>query len=163
MRIFVLLAAVSGIMLAQGGPMMPTLPIHIQSNYDELKSVLNLTDQQITQLKQLQQERTQATQAAYQQIAQKQKALNDLLSSGSTDAMAIGRLEIEIQNTRKQAPPGGASVRDQALAVLTADQKAKLATLQEALKLRTAADQAVGLNLLDYPQMQPRPLPMMPR
>jgi Spy/CpxP family protein refolding chaperone len=132
-----------------------------QPGYTELKTALDLTDEQVNQLKRLQQERITASQAVYTQISQKQKQLTDLLTAGSSDAATIGNLNIEIQRLRTQVntqPP--ASIKDQALAVLTPDQKTKLEKLQEALNLRAAADQAAGMNLIEYPKTATPVLPM---
>jgi Spy/CpxP family protein refolding chaperone len=118
--------------------------------YQALKDFLGLTDAQIKQLTDLQRSIQIANQATYQQIAIKQKQLNDMLNSGSADAAAVGKLEIEMAGLRKQA---GAPkpTRDQALAILNDAQRAKLVELQNAFKLQQAAGQALGLGLIETP------------
>jgi hypothetical protein len=56
---------------------------------------------------------------------------------------------VDINNLRKQAQQAGQPYRAPALATLTPDQKAKLQTLSDALKLAVPAGQAVTLNLID--------------
>ena len=129
-----------------------------QPNYEALKSVVNLTDEQIAQLRKFQQDRMTAAQALYQQIGQKQNVLNQMLEAGSSDATTLGNLMIDISILRKQTSPGNsASIHEQALGVLTDDQKSKLQGLQDSLKLREAGDQALSLNLLEMPPTAIRP------
>ena len=156
MRTFclVLLSAVG--LFAQG-PVNSQVPRY-QPNYDALKSVVDLTDEQIAQLRKFQQDRMTASQALYQQIGQKQNVLNQMLEAGSPDATTVGNLTIEISTLRKQTNPGNAaSIHQQALGVLTDDQKSKLQGLQDSLKLREAGDQALSLNLLEMPSNAIRP------
>lgn len=117
-------------------------------NFEALKQTLGLTDSQVQQLQNLQKTRQAASQAIYQQIATKQKQLNDLLSSGTSDPIPLGQLEIDMANLRKQASTP-ISIRDQALAILNDGQRAKLADLQNALRLQRAAGEAMGLGLID--------------
>ena len=131
-----------------------------QPNYDDVKSVLGLTDEQITQLKQFQQDKMAATQAFYAKMSEKQKDLNQLLESNSTDATQIGKLMLELTQLRKQPAPGGVDIHEKAVGILSAEQKAKLAKLDEALKMRGAADQATQLALLNPPPPAPKPMPM---
>ncbi|HYP13739.1 MAG TPA: periplasmic heavy metal sensor [Bryobacteraceae bacterium] len=126
---------------------------------DELKQYLALTEGQYQQLLQVQKTKNDAQQALWQQISDKQRQLYSLLESGSTDASRIGALMIEVRNLQKQSRGGGSGdlYRSQALAVLNADQRAKLTSLDNALRLQPTAYQAVTLNLLDYPVPEVRP------
>jgi len=67
---------------------------------------------------------------------------------------------LDIRNLEKQAPTLEAPYRAQALNVLTADQKTKLARLDEALKLQNTASQAAQLLLLEYPRYIGLPMPV---
>ena len=118
----------------------------------ELQKVLELSDDQVNQLKQAQASRLSMAEAGYRNVTAKQKQLADLLVSGSTDALAIGNLSIEVQRLRSRtiAPT---DEREQSIAVLTSPQKLKLAELQQVLILRQAADQAVAFHLIDYPRV----------
>lgn len=130
-----------------------------QPNYDDVKAALGLSEEQVTKLKQFQQDKMAATQAFYSKMADKQKELNQLLESNSTDAARIGQLMLELQQLRKQPAPGGADIHEKAVEVLTAPQKVKLEKLEEALKMRSAVDQATQLALLNaLPPVAPSPV-----
>ncbi|HLK47076.1 MAG TPA: hypothetical protein VKT49_03015 [Bryobacteraceae bacterium] len=136
-------------------------PIAPQPVYSQLKAYLNLTDTQVQNLISIQSSRNTAQQAIYKQINDKQTQLNMLLTQGTADALTVGQLEIDINNLRKQLPLPNSSYRQQALAVLTPDQTAKLPALVAALQLQTTAYQAITLDLIDAPApaVQP-PLPV---
>ncbi len=120
-------------------------------NVTDLKTFLGLTDAQVTQLRDLRQQEREALRTVAQQIAEKRRALGEALQAGSTDATALGQLLVDIQNLRKQIQTTNENFRSQALALLTADQKAKLAQLEAAAKLAPAIRQATALNLLAPP------------
>jgi Spy/CpxP family protein refolding chaperone len=145
------------------GQIVPMPPVqNLQTVYAQLTAYLNLTDTQVQNLLSIQASRNNAQQAIYKQIADKQTQLNTLLSQGTTDALTVGQLEIDINNLRKQLPLPNSSYRAQALAVLTPDQVAKLASLVNALQLQTTAWQANALDLIDAPALNgPPPLPAM--
>lgn len=135
-----------------------SLSILPYSHYEDLKAYLGLTDSQVRSLESNLAEKHRAEQAIYQQISDKHRTLYTLLNEGSTDALQIGRLMVDIQALQKQIPAAGAPFRAPALAVLTAEQKAKLTALENAMKLQQAGWQAVTLNLLD-PAQPPIGLP----
>jgi len=118
--------------------------------YAALKEALALSDAQVQQLMEVQRSRQTANQAVYQQIAARQKQLTETMNSGNPDAFTVGQLEIDLANLRKQVA-STAALHDQALAVLDSAQRAKLADLQNALKLQPAAQQAVGMGLIQPP------------
>jgi hypothetical protein len=89
--------------------------------------------------------------AIYKQINAKQMELNTLLSQGTSDALTVGQLEIDINNLRKQLRLPNSSYRTQALAVLDSTQTAKLPGLISALQLQLPAWQAITLDLIDAP------------
>ncbi len=126
-----------------------------------LMQYLGLSDGQMQALQDVQKNRNAANQAIYKQIGDKQTAINNLIASGSTDALQVGQLTLDINNLRKQLLTSGAPFRDQALAVLTPDQKNKLTGLTNALQLQPAAYQAINLNLIDQLN-PPRVLPLTP-
>jgi Spy/CpxP family protein refolding chaperone len=135
------------------------------SYFDDLKQYLGLSDAQLEQLRQILADRDRATQAIYQQISAKQMELHNLMESGSNDALRIGTLTLEIRNLQKQIGSPQDSFRQRALAVLTPEQRTKLAGLDQVLKLSPAASQGVMLLLLEPPPPGPpvilgRPLPV---
>jgi Spy/CpxP family protein refolding chaperone len=123
-----------------------------------LMQYLGLSPTQAQALQDVQKSRTTADQATYKQISDKQMTINNLIAAGSNDALQIGQLTIDISNLRKGLLTSGAPFRDQALAVLTPDQKNKLPGLTSALQLQPAAYQAINMNLID----QVHPLQILP-
>ena len=148
----VLVAAVAGMLAAQA-PVPPGV--------DALKSYLNLQDAQIQALQQLRQQEIQATQALFAELASKQQSLREQLDRGSTDAAALGKLLLDIEALRKRLVQSHETFRTQALGVLTAEQKTKLAALEEARKLQPAIRQAEALGLLAAPDPGVLPGPGM--
>jgi len=120
---------------------------------DALKSYLNLQDAQIQTLQQIRQQQMQAAQSAFSELAAKQKALRDQLEAGSTDAVALGKLLLEAEAVRKRVQQIHDTYRAQAVNVLSAEQKTKLAALEQAQKLAPAIAEATALGLLNPPEM----------
>ena len=118
----------------------------------EVKTYLGLSDSQITSLQAIQKQAQAAIQNLQTQAQQKQTELNALLTKGTTDAAAVGKLLIDITTLHKQVETALSPYRDQAKAVLTTtDQKNKLKTLDDASKLQTEIREAVGLLLIAPP------------
>ena len=141
------LAAIAAAALAQGpGPGAPMPP-----SFDELKAYLSLTDAQVQGLAQIRTQERAALDPIYQEIQQKQRTLREQTRAGSTDAAALGRLLVDIQNLNKRADDARKSFHDQAVNALTTEQKTKLKALEDVVKLQPAIGQAVGLNLLTPP------------
>jgi len=136
----------------------PGLPVQ---SFQQLKDYLGLSDAQIQSLTDLLKSRNDAQQAIYKQINAKQQQLDALLKAGTNDALQVGQLTLDINALRKQLPIPNANYRPAALAILTAEQKTKLANLTAALQLQQPAWQAITLNLIDAPQPQPVPLPII--
>jgi Spy/CpxP family protein refolding chaperone len=117
----------------------------------EVQSYLNLTDAQISSLQQLHQSEMAALKPIFQQIAPLHESLRTQTQSGA-DATAVGKLVLNIQSLEQQAAPIRSSFQQQALAVLTADQKTKLAALESAAALMPTIHEATALNLLARPK-----------
>ncbi len=117
----------------------------------EIKAYLGLTDAQVTGLQSVRTQLNSALSANRQQIQSKQTDLENLLAKGTTDAAAVGKLVLDISNLRKQVDATTASFRDQARNLLTADQKKKLAALEDAAKLQPDIQEAAGLLLVAPP------------
>jgi len=122
---------------------------------DELKAYLNLTDSQIQSIQQVQQQALSSQQTVFTQIRDKHQALRDLLEKGTSDAAAVGKLILDIRALQKQIEQAMTASRSQAVSFLTADQKTKLAALEQAAKLRPAIEQATRLGLLEAPAPGP--------
>ena len=127
-------------------------PCPTEPYYADVKAYLSLTDAQIQSLQTIQNSRNQAVQNIWTQIGLKNTTLYQLLDSGTATAAQLGQLLLDIQALQKQLPLSDGPYKSQALNVLTADQKAKLPKLSEALQLQSTAGQAGSLLLIDYPQ-----------
>ncbi|MDP2997779.1 MAG: periplasmic heavy metal sensor [Bryobacterales bacterium] len=134
---------------AQGPPPQPPAPA-----VNAVKEALNLTDGQLTQLRQVQQNRIQANRQLQDQIAERQRTLDQTLRQSAPDAVTVGNLVLDANKLRKQIRINDETYRGMAANVLTADQKKKLQDLENALKLRPAIEQALGLGLLAPPADQ---------
>jgi len=149
-------------LLAQTPPAPPQPPA---DRFDAVQAAVGLTDAQVTQLLDLRKQEGEAVRATSQQMREKQKALRDALQTGTADAAALGNLLLEIQSLGKKVRQTHESFHAQALALLDDQQKANLAKLEEAMKLRPAIGQASALNLLEGPGPEagpgPGPGPMM--
>ena len=118
----------------------------------EVQSYLNLTDAQISNLQQLRQSEMAALKPIFQQMAPLRESLRTQEQSNGADAASVGKLVLSIQSLEQQAAPIRSSFQQQSLAVLTADQKTKLAALESAAALMPAAHEAAALNLLTPPK-----------
>jgi Spy/CpxP family protein refolding chaperone len=118
----------------------------------EVQSYLNLTDAQISSLQTLRQSEMAALKPIFQQMGPLHESLRTQSQSSSADATAVGKTVLSIQSLEQQAAPIRASYQQQALAVLTADQKTKLAALQSAAALMPTIHEATSLNLLTPPE-----------
>ncbi len=154
----ILLALVAAVAFAQGpmgpgGPGGPGTPSGQtpQMKFDELKAYLGLQDAQITQIQQIQKQAMESARTVMTQIRDKEQGLRDLLTKGTTDAAAVGKLVLEIDTLRKQIRKSRDTAHDAAVAVLFADQKTKLTALESAAKLAPAIAQAHALALLTPP------------
>jgi Spy/CpxP family protein refolding chaperone len=118
----------------------------------EVQSYLNLTDAQISTLQQLRQSEMEALKPIFQQIGPLHDSLRAQSQGSGADPTAVGKLVLSIQSLEQQAAPIRSSYQQQALGVLTADQKTKLAALESAAALMPAIHEAAGLNLLTPPK-----------
>jgi hypothetical protein len=75
-----------------------------------------------------------------------------MLQKGGADAATAGKLLVDIQALQGSMSKTHESFSAQAANTLTADQKAKLKTLQDAVALMPAIHQASALGLLASPQ-----------
>jgi Spy/CpxP family protein refolding chaperone len=155
--LFAVLALGAMLLSAQVQRVEPAIMIYPPpGNYfDDLQQYLGLSDTQLEQLRQILADRDRANQTVGQQIGEKYRELNVLLESDSNDAVRIGTLTIEIRNLQKQLNSPSDPFRRRALAVLTPEQRTKLAGLAEAQKLQSAVSQAVMLFLLEPPPPSP--------
>ena len=127
-------------------------PRHMAAKTDQVQSYLNLTDTQIQALKQLHESEMAAIKPIMQQMAPLHEGLRTQMQGTSTDAATAGKLVVSMQNLRQQVTATHASFKAQSLAVLTSEQKTKLAALESAAALMPTIHQAMSLNLLARPE-----------
>jgi Spy/CpxP family protein refolding chaperone len=148
------LAAATAFAQGPGGP-PPDATTQTPPSPDALKAALGLTDSQVTALDQLQQSKRTQLQPILQQLDTQRTALHDAMQKTPPDATAIAAILVQIQTLQKQVQTVESSFQTQAVATLTADQKTKLVTLQNAQKLADAVHQAEMLSLLTPPEGGP--------
>jgi LTXXQ motif family protein len=124
-----------------------------QGNTADLKAFLGVSDTQLGSIQQIRDTERKELLPLRQTVQAKAQALRDLRKAGSTDATALGQLMIDVQNARKQMVPIQTRAHDQAMSVLTPDQKTKLAQLETGnanltATQRRALRQAARLGLL---------------
>jgi Spy/CpxP family protein refolding chaperone len=144
-RIMIMMATAASLLAQRPGP-------HPEPSLDALKTYLNLTDTQVQGLQQIRQQEWQANRTTMQTIRQSQANLDSMLKTGGADAATTGKLLVDIQALRSTMSKTHESFSAQAANTLTADQKAKLKTLQDAMALMPAIHQASALGLLAPPQ-----------
>jgi Spy/CpxP family protein refolding chaperone len=133
-----------------GGPMGE--PPDAARSLDEITAYLGLSSEQVTKLKEIRTAEFEANKSVREQIRTKREALRTALSGTSPTANELGTLLLDIHNLQKQIDASDDTYREQAVALLTVDQKTKLAVLKAAEALRPSIQQALFLNLLERPE-----------
>lgn len=116
-----------------------------------LQEQLQLTDQQMTQLRDLRKQQFEAMKPQLQQLRTATQSLRDLTQSANPDAAAVGKQTLEVKNLREQIRAGREDLDKKARAVLTPQQLEKLKDLEAALKMVAAGRQAQALGLIEGP------------
>jgi len=151
-----------GMMGGPGGPMAPGMQGRGPglANADALKTALGLSDAQVQQLRDLRTQQADAAKPVMEQIRAKRQALAEAMKATSPDSVLIGQLMVDIRKLTDSMKAARSEREAKALAILTPDQKTKLAALQEAQKLMPAVGQATALGLLaPPPDAGPRAMP----
>ena len=145
-RIF--LPLIAGVALFAQNPDPPPGP-------PDLKTFLNLGDNQIQAIGILQSQQAQAIQPVLQQRVQLQQKLQDLLGAQTPDPAAIGQVVLTITALDRQIQEALSTFQKQRTSVLTGEQLSKLPPLVQALVLQKAAVQAATLGLIPPPPQAP--------
>jgi len=146
-----LLLAVPVVLPAQPGPPDGDRPGRAPA-FEELKDYLGLSDQQITDLRAVQSASREAIRPIFEQIAAKRRVLRDAMRQEPRDELLVGQLMSDLEDLRAQPAAKRAEFRDDALNILTAEQRTALAALEQALTLLPAAGQAARFNLIEGPE-----------
>jgi len=118
------------------------------ASFDEVKAYLGLSDTQVQSITASNKAAREANSPLMEQIRTKQKALRAAMAADANDAAAVGAAMIEIKTLHKQAAAARTKTHEQAVSFLSAEQKAKLATLGNSRDLRRETMQAQRLQLL---------------
>jgi len=115
---------------------------------DAVKTYLSLSDSQITGFDAIRKTAMTAAEPIAQQLQTKMQALRTAMNATPVNAATITSLQAEITALRTQLDKFQSDARAQMAATLSADQKAKLATLAAAAALRDQVQGASALGLL---------------
>ena len=124
-------------------------------DFTALKTATGVTDAQITQLQTLQKDQMTEMQTYLTQLHTAEQTLQSALAAASPVPATVGQAAIAVQNIRKQMQSIHDTYNQRALALVTADVKAKLDTLSTAAKLAPAIQEAGMLNLIVLPAQGP--------
>lgn len=144
-RNLVLTIALAGAAFAQGPRRMEAGPPKALAEY------LGLTDDQVTRLTNMNRDAFRQARPEPQQMREKARALRQAMESPNPDPAAVGRAMLEMRQSRKAVRDAMGLARQNALSVLTEEQRTKLVALENARKLQPAIGEAMRLHLLAPP------------
>ena len=116
---------------------------------DAVKSALNLSDEQVTALRQNNQELREAMKAVFEQAGEKHQAIKAELENASPNPTVIGQLVIEAHAAREQTSEIRTQYHQKALAILDSSQQTALTALKDSEERSPALREAVWLNLVE--------------
>lgn len=116
---------------------------------DAVKTYLALTDSQLTGFQAIRATARTASEPIAEQLRTKMQALRTARNANPVDSAAVSALQAEVTALQAQLDKIQADARAQMAALLSADQKAKLATLTAAAALRAEIAGASMLGLLE--------------
>lgn len=119
---------------------------------DALIAYLNLSESQVAALQENNQEMREAVRAMMESARGERDGVREELKQDNPNPTIVGQALVDAKETRDAIRAKSAEFRAKALAILTADQQASLAALQQALDLAPTARQAIGANLLESPE-----------
>ncbi len=120
-----------------------------------LAEYLGLSEDQVTRLRNMNRDAMKQAQPSRDQMREKARALRQAMDSANPDANAVGRATIEMQQLRRTERESMIQARQNALSVLTEEQRTKLAALENARKLQPAIGEAMMMHLLAPPEGGP--------
>ncbi len=141
----------AGTALAQQAPVQGTATA-ARPGLQALQTYLNLTDDQVTNLKAVETSLRSTIKPLFQNLVTKRQALRAENQKTTPDPTVITQLNQDIANLLSEIEVQRDAYRKQALAVLTTDQLAQLDKLTQALLLVPVGRAAVALDLISAPQ-----------
>lgn len=121
-----------------------------------LQGYLGLSDTQVSSLRQIRESARNEAKPLRDAMQTKARQLREYQRNGTGDAATLGQLMVDLREGRKQLQPLRTRAHDQAMAVLTPEQRTKLAQLESAAKSRRELRQAARLGLVTGAERQPR-------
>ena len=97
-----------------------------------VQKALNLSEPQVTGLKALMNQRTEASKGAFQELGEKQRTLRTVLAQQNPSAVDIGNAYLALQSTQNTLKSAEQKFQTDFRALLTADQRTTLQNLQNA-------------------------------
>jgi Spy/CpxP family protein refolding chaperone len=125
---------------------------HGRQTPDALVAYLNLSETQVAALQENNQAMREAVRAIMESARSERDGVREELKQENPNPTIVGQALVDAKATREAIRAKRAEFRAKALAILTADQQASLAKLQQALDLAPTARQAIGANLLESPE-----------
>ncbi|BDC48306.1 hypothetical protein F183_A06220 [Bryobacterales bacterium F-183] len=116
-----------------------------------LREYLNLSDSQVRKLEDLQARRKDSARASIENLEQKQKALRTRLASNATGPLAVGSAVLQLELAKTRAEITTTELTQEAVAVLTPAQLAKLHELERLRKLQPVIREASAKFLIAPP------------
>lgn len=135
-------------------PQLPSVSnpaVQVVTGAESVQEYLVLTSDQQQKLEALSNKLRSRAQSSMEDLEAKQKALRTRLASDEADALSAGKALLRLEVAKRRAERISEELRSEATALLTADQIAKLKTLEQAEKLHPVARQAMGMFLLAPP------------
>jgi Spy/CpxP family protein refolding chaperone len=117
-----------------------------------LKTYLNLTEQQVADIRAVQAATRETVRPLTLEAAEKARALREALKKDPVDAVAVSALRSEIDSLRTRIKAAREDGGKRSRGVLNSTQLGLLADLEKALTLMPAARGAVGLSLIEPPE-----------
>jgi len=116
---------------------------------EQLATLLQLDEGQVTQLGEIQAEQRQAMMENMRAAAEKRRAAQESLRSDNPDAGLVGQLLVEAEQLQGASKAARAQFNERSRAVLNDGQLAALAQLQSVASMQGELRQAIGLGLIE--------------
>ncbi len=134
--------------LAIGNCMGQAVPKIPSSQYEALKQLLGLTDDQISKMIQVQTENAMFAEGRQRRSFHVNGEIDEETAKASVDALALGVRYLELEVICREMRDAAAKIPKKNLALLTDGQRVKLKVLEDAVNLAPTISQAQSLQLL---------------
>ena len=122
---------------------------------EALNSYLNLTEQQVVDLKTARQASREESRPIMQALREKGRALREEMRMESPNPGVIGDLTVEVKDLRNQLKAARTAQRGELLGLLNEEQRAQVEELERVMSLQAAAHQAAAMNFIEGPERGP--------